>query len=89
MHSDLKPENLLLDDAFRIKITDFGTGKVLKNGGEHVCCCYTITLTPSSPTCNLVRRYCSISVSGVVGAEGDNEKVVATYLHLSADSFPV
>jgi len=32
-HSDLKPENLLLDDNFRIKITDFGTGKILESGG--------------------------------------------------------
>jgi serine/threonine protein kinase len=31
--SDLKPENLLLDDAFRIKITDFGTGRYLEPGG--------------------------------------------------------
>ena len=31
---DLKPENLLLDDAFRIKIIDFGTGKLLGPGGE-------------------------------------------------------
>ncbi|KAG1844219.1 kinase-like protein [Suillus subalutaceus] len=34
IHRDLKPENLLLDGQFRIKITDFGTGKILENGAE-------------------------------------------------------
>ncbi|KAF5351814.1 hypothetical protein D9756_007409 [Leucocoprinus leucothites] len=32
IHRDLKPENLLLDDSYRTKICDFGTGKVLETG---------------------------------------------------------
>ena len=34
-YRDLKPENLLLDDAYRIKITDFGTGKILEPGSKY------------------------------------------------------
>lgn len=35
--SDMKPENVLLDENMRVKITDFGTAKILTDsnpGGE-------------------------------------------------------
>ena len=31
---DLKPENILLNESMHIQITDFGTAKIIEEGGD-------------------------------------------------------
>jgi serine/threonine protein kinase len=62
---DLKPENLLLDDAFRIKITDFGTGKIMESGGRfpfHIDAIHLVLRNISGASKD-VCRHCSICIA--------------------------
>ena len=33
-YRDLKPENILLDESMHIRITDFGTAKIIEEGDD-------------------------------------------------------
>lgn len=71
LYRDLKPENLLLDDAFRIKITDFGTGKILDSGGrslpEAIAGLRLIGSFAHRRTHENICRHGAICISGAVG----------------------
>ena len=73
---DLKPENLLLDTEFRIKITDFGTGKILDDGREFPRSPPSTSCTPHCRrTCEFIRRDCSVCLSRTLGAERNVQEV--------------
>ena len=36
MHRDIKPANLVLDDEFKIQLTDFGTAKYMVKSGSSI-----------------------------------------------------
>ena len=37
VYRDLKPENILLDESMHIRITDFGTAKIIADGDGMFC----------------------------------------------------
>ena len=37
VYRDLKPENILLDESMHIRITDFGTAKIIADGDGTFC----------------------------------------------------
>lgn len=64
-YSDLKPENLLLDDNFRLKITDFGTGKILDSDGRSPNLLHKIRSNYRNSTNREdLCRYCSVRSPG-------------------------
>jgi len=83
--SDLKPENLLLDSDFRLKITDFGTGKILDSDGRSPNPIHPKNRSNSrnSTNCEDLCRYCSVRSPRASREQRDKSKVtICLMLHL-------